>query len=350
VESIEACTERLGVSRIAAELFQASDVIDLHIDSFIWARLFGYRLDKRHGVGLFGARGYSQVDMPRLREVGVSAATWVITTNPARSVGSQINALRRNLLHLERLLGGMQADTTIVRSYADYRQARESGKHAAFLGIQGGNALHGGVDAFSLLDAQRVLRVTLLHLSSSGLGSTSSPLSFGGKALTTSGLDCVRELNSRRILVDLAHISERGFFDALKVHDRSIPPIVTHTGVSGVYQHWRNLTDSQVRAIGDRGGVVGIMYHTPFLQPGFKRGTLDSVIRHIEHAANVAGIDCVALGSDWDGAITTPSDMRTCSELPRLVDQLLRRGWRDDAVQKLLGQNFLRVLRCLRGE
>jgi membrane dipeptidase len=347
-ESVETCAKRLQISRGAAELFQASEVIDLHIDSFIWTRLCGYRLDRRHTPGWFSARGCRQVDVPRLREVGISAATWVITTNPARSAQGQLVALSQNLTHLERLFTEMSADVEIARDYASYRRIRSSGKHAAFLGIQGGNALASGPSAFSLLDDQRVLRVTLLHLSSSALGATSSPLARGSKRLRQPGLDSIVELNARKILVDLAHISERGFYDALEVHSRSVPPIVTHTGVCGVYSHWRNLSDEQIRAIADRGGIVGIMYHTPFLRPGFGRGRLEAIVDHIEHVVKVAGSGAVALGSDWDGAITTPSDMATCSELPRLVEELLQRGWRDAAIQQLLGLNFLRVLESVR--
>jgi membrane dipeptidase len=348
-ESPNDCAKRLGISREAAALFAESEVIDLHVDTFIWHRIFGYRLDTRHGPGFLGARYYSQVDLPRLREVGVSSATWVITTNPLRGARSRSDVLLKNLARLEGLLDAHPGDVARVSTVTEYRAARALGLHAAFIGVQGGNAISEDFAPLALLDARRLLRVTLTHLTSSWLGQTSSPLGNESQGLGTRGADLVRLLNEKRIFVDLAHINRAGFFEALDAHDPALPPIVTHTGVAAVRPHWRNLDDSQIRAIAERGGTIGIMYHTPFLSDGWGRAPLACVCDHIDHVVKVAGHDFVSLGSDWDGAIVTPKDMPTCLELPRLVEALLVRGWAAHDVQKLLGGNFLRVLGDLRG-
>lgn len=347
-ESPEDCAARLSISREAAELSLTSDVIDLHIDSFIWQRLFGYDIGKRHGAGLFGGRIYSQVDLPRLRQVGVTGATWVITTNPFRSAKGRQRALAKNLETLEKTLQRFPEDVRIVRTRAEYHAAVSSGHHAAFLGIQGGNAADASLKSLELLEPERVLRVTLLHLSSSQLGKTSSPATFKREALSDFGRDYVRSLNQKKIFVDLAHIDRDGFFRALEAAEPSAPPIVTHTGVSGVYPHWRNLDDAQLRAIADRGGTVGIMYHWPFLGPRGAPG-LQLVVEHILHAVKTIGAEHVSLGSDWDGAISPPRDMRTCLELPKLVEALLQRGLKPDSVRAVLGGSFLRALGALRG-
>jgi membrane dipeptidase len=195
-----------------------------------------------------------------------------------------------------------------------------------------------------------VLRVTLVHMSNSRLGQTSSPFRFGSSSpgLSTSGADYVRALNAARVFVDLAHISREGFFAALAVHDRSIPALVTHTGVSGVHPHWRNLDDEQLRAIAATGGTIGIMYHSSFLGDRLWSGRAESIVRHLEHVVRVAGEDHASLGSDWDGAIVTPRDMPTCLELPRLVQLMLDRRWPEQRIQKVLGGNFLRCLEALR--
>jgi membrane dipeptidase len=91
------------------------------------------------------------------------------------------------------------------------------------------------------------------------------------------------------------------------------------------------------------------MYHAPFLGDGLFSGRAETVVRHLEHVRDVAGEDAPALGSDWDGAIVTPRDMPTCLELPRLVEAMLRRGWRPESIKKALGGNFLRALREMRG-
>lgn len=342
--------KRLGISREAVELYLSSDVIDLHIDSFIWHRVAGYDLTRRHGHGLFGARFYSQVDFPRVLEAQLSGATWVITTNPARSAASRADTLVRNLDELRAQFARVPEQFAVVTNVAEYRAARARGQHAAFIGIQGGNALDVAPDALDRIPPGLVLRVTVVHLSSSSLGVTSSPLaSKRDTGLTGRGREYVRGLNARKIFVDLAHISKRGFWDAVEVHDKSQPLLVTHTGVSGVFEHWRNLDDAQLRAVADTGGTIGVMYQSSFLGDPLLGGKASSIVRHLQHIVSTVGADHASLGSDWDGAIWPPRDMPTCLELPRLVQLMLDAGMQPDTVQKILGKSFLRTVAALRG-
>nr|HEX4315869.1 membrane dipeptidase [Kofleriaceae bacterium] len=340
------------MSREAQQLYAASDVIDLHIDSFIWTRVFGYRLDRRHGRGLLGARVYSQVDLPRLREANVRGGMWSITTNPLRPARSRAGVFARNRerLRVELARGG----AVICRTAADYRAARAADRHAAFVAIQGGNALAGDgeLDAAIAAAPGELVRVTLVHLSTSSLGSTSAPSPPGLRSdghLTARGRDMVERLDAHRVFVDLAHVHRRGFFDAVAAHDRSLPLMVSHTGVAGVTPHWRNLDDDQLRAIAATGGVVGVMYQSSFLGDPMLGGRAASVVAHLAHIVDTVGDDHAALGSDWDGAIVPPRDLATCLELPRLVELMLERGWSSDRVRKILGGNFLRALEMLRG-
>jgi membrane dipeptidase len=339
----------LGISRDAVELYESSDVIDLHVDTFIWARVFGYDVTARHGRGAFGARFYGQVDLPRLLEAGVTGAIWSITTNPLRTAAGRAAAFERNVSRLLGIFEAQKDRVALVRSAAEYRAARAAGKHGAFVGVQGGNALDDDLSAWSRVQDGAVTRVTLVHLTSSSLGSTSSPLRLRDEGLTPRGRELVAVLDSERILVDLAHISRKGFWDAVDAHDRAKPLIVTHTGVSGVLPHWRNLDDDQLRAIADSGGTIGVMYHSAFLERGAFRGHAAAIADHLEHIVRVVGEDHASLGSDWDGAITTPRDMPTCLELPRLVQLLLDRGFSDQRIRKILGGNFLRTMSALRG-
>ncbi|MCG8588243.1 MAG: dipeptidase [Proteobacteria bacterium] len=343
---------RLGISREAMELYLASEIVDLHVDSFIWTRLFGYDVTKRHGHGAFGASVYSQVDLPRLREARVGGAMWVITTNPWRNRSKRPEIFVRNLRRLTRVLQSQPSEVALVRNLTEYRRARAAGLHAAFIGVQGGNALDRDLDALDLIPDDSVLRITVLHGNSSDLGATSTP--YRGKppdeGLTHLGRDYVKRLDEKRIFVDLAHISRRSFFDAVEVHDPSLPLIVTHTGVKGVFPHWRNLDDEQLRAIAASGGTVGVMYHRPFLGRPQEAVDTHCVVDHLEHIVKTVGEDHASLGSDWDGAIRTPRDMPTCLELPRLVERMLGRGWSPDRVRKILSGNFLRTLGALRGD
>ena len=154
----------------------------------------------------------------------------------------------------------------------------------------------------------------------------------------------------RGVHVDLWRTSTgKDFFDAVAAHDRTLPLLVSHTGVVGVTPHWRNVDDEQLRAIAATGGVVGVIYQSSFLGDPLLGGRCESIVRHLQHIIeNTIGDDHAALGSDWDGAIFTPRDMPTCLELPRLVEHMLARGWSGDRIRKILGGNFLRALDMLR--
>ncbi|MEO6600022.1 MAG: membrane dipeptidase [Polyangiaceae bacterium] len=340
----------LGISTAAVELYRSTDVIDLHIDSFIWQRTIGYDLTKRHRAPRLLAGAFlGQVDFPRILEAEISGATWVITTNPVREARDRARVFEDNLDELERTFQRDAAHFQVVKNAREYDAARAAGKHAAFIGIQGGNALDLDLTEVARLCDGRVLRITLVHLSSSRIGSTSSPMRLQDSGLSPFGAKMVELMNEREVLVDLAHISARGFWAACEAHAKAVPFVVTHTGVSGVHRHWRNLDDDQIRAVARSGGVVGIMYHAPFLGDRAWAGRVETVARHLEHVVNVGGEDVAALGSDWDGSIITPRDMPTCLELPRLVAALMERGISDGVVKKILGLNFLRVVREVRG-
>jgi len=338
----------LGISTEAVELYLDCDVIDLHLDTFIWTRIFGYDLTRRHGTGPLNASFLGHADLPRLREAQVTGGIWVITTNPLRRRGRRAAVFFKNLERLRAILDGCTADVQVVRSVADYRAARAAGKHAAWIGVQGANAFDGDPDALERIPDDLVIRATLVHLSNSSLGRTSAP-GGGERGLSDGGREMVRRMNARRVFVDLAHINRQGFFDALEVHDRSLPAIVTHTGVTGVHPHWRNIDDQQVKAIADTGGTIGVMYEATFLGDPKWSGRADSIVRHLEHICQVAGDDFASLGSDWDGAIVTPRDMPTCLELPKLVQLMLDRGFSAERVRKILGANWLRTLALMRG-
>jgi membrane dipeptidase len=343
-----AWARHLGISREAVALYLASDVVDLHVDSFIWKRFGVYDPTRRHGAGVFDARFYSHTDLPRLREARVTGALWCITTNPFRTAAGRARAFTENFARLRDVLATCPADVVLCRNAADYAAARAADKHAAFIAVQGGNAF-GGDRATLEHVGDGVLLVTLVHLSTSPVGTSSFPVSLRrGEGLTPLGIELVHQLDAQRIFVDLAHVNRRGFFDAVAAHDRTQPLLVSHTGVSGVHPHWRNVDDEQLRAVADTGGVVGVIYEYGFLGDGQSRSAA-LIVDHLQHIVRAVGEDHAALGSDWDGMITTPRDMPTCLELPRLVQLMLDRGFGEGCIRKILGGNFLRALAQLRG-
>jgi len=336
----------LGVSREAIELCDACDVVDAHVESFVWSRVLGYDLGQRHGPGALRGYFYSQADLPRMVEAGLNGVVLSVATNPFRRRDRRTTTLLANLARLRTAVDAYPG-AVVVADHAGYLRARTQGKLACFVAVQGGNALGSPHDLARIPD-DLVSRITLVHLTASPLGAPSTPSGRRQRGLTPLGAQMVEAMNDRRVVVDLAHISPAGFWDALAVHDRSQPVIVSHTGVRGVHDVWRNVDDDQLRAVARLGGVVGVMFHSGFLGDGFWSGRADAVVSHVEHVVRVAGEETAAIGSDYDGLIVPPADLRTISRLPVLVQRMLDRRFSPERVGRVFGSNYLRVMAAVR--
>ncbi len=336
----------MNYSETAHSICSSTDIIDLHLDTWIPKRLWGYNPTIGHKSALFGRHFFGHSDLPRMKEAGVTGAMWSITTNPFKLSNARWQAFLDNLFELERFCE-VQPDVWLCRNHEDYQYASTHNLHAVFPAVQGANAISGapeGID--SLPENHGISRMTLIHLTPSVYGNTSSPahIAHSHKGLTPSGRELIESMNQSRIFVDLAHIHKDGFWDAIDVHSKDTPILVTHTGVSGVTPHWRNLDDEQIRAIAKSAGVVGIIFATNFLKHSGKKDC-SIIVDHLEHLIQVGGEDIAAIGTDYDGAISAPTDLPTIEHFPVLVDCMLQRGWSEERIIRVLGQNFLRVLK-----
>jgi len=339
-----AWARRLGVSREAIDIHLAAGVVDLHVESFVWTRVFGYRLDRSHDRTLLGGRLYGQADVPRLLRAGMGGAVMSIATNPFRTQGSRRRVARVHVARLRRVLAAIDG-VEVVDNAADFDRARADGRLACFLALQGANAI--SPDDLASPALRGVSRITLVHLTRSRYGSPNAPLG-GGRGLPKAGRSMVEAMRRHHVLLDLAHASRRTFWDALDVWGDDQPVIVSHTGVRRVHESWRNIDDDQIRAIADRGGVVGIMLHAPFLTSRPRTAGALDVARHISHVIDVGGEATAALGTDYDGLILPPRDLRSVVELPRITQALLDLGHPPERIARVLGENPLRPLRVLR--
>ncbi len=333
----------IGVRREAVELVWASEVVDLHLESFIPPRLWGYDLHRRHALP-FGGYFFGHLDFPRAIEGGLTGAMWSIATNITRGSSGRAHHLEANARALAASIE-RHPSMRVVRSHGEWRAARAAGEHGALVCVQGGNAFEGKdyVNPDDLLT-----RVTVVHLSNSIFGDTSSPMrTRADRGLTDAGREFIAWLNQERIFVDLAHAGTETFWGAVKAHDRTQPLIATHTGSRSVHDMWRNVDDAQVKAVADTGGVLGVIVHRAFLGSRVRDGRV--VLDHLEAFIRAGGEGCAAIGTDYDGFIIPPPDLRDgASAYYRLVDYMLERKWTEARIKGVLGDNFLRSFASLR--
>ena len=331
----------------------ARDAADLHADPLLWGR----DLLKR------GSRG--QLDVPRLQDVDAAVQVFGVVTQAPRGRSYSRNAasaldtvtplavlsfwpprtwwsLRERALYQAGRLRGMAQESggalVLLRSRADLEillHARGAGSHAvgALLALEGSQALEGDLAAVDALYDAGFRMMSPAHFLDTEIGGSAHGAAKGG--LTPLGREWLRRLEQKRVLVDLAHASPKTIDDALAMATR--PLVVSHTGVTATCDGPRNLTDGQLRALAKNGALVGIGYWREAVC-----GTdAHAIARAIRHAADAMGVEHVALGSDFDGAIAAPFDE---TGLPMLAAALREEGFKDGEIRAVLSQNALRFL------
>jgi len=271
--------------------------------------------------------------------------------------------LRVALDQIARLYAETQAcpQFTICKSCHDVQKARGEGKIALLITMEGAEPLGTDLDLLRVFYELGVRVIGLTHARSNAAGHGGIFAANGSQAegLTEFGRDLVRESEALRLIVDLAHINPAGFNEILSVTTK--PPVVSHTNVRRYYDIERNISDEQIKMIGERRGVIGV--NSVLVSPKKEETTLDCYVDHIEHIANLIGIDGVAIGFDFfefiyshwsDSAkkdlaakFTTPQfipDLRNHSHARNLTRKLIERGFNDDQIEKILRGNWLRIL------
>lgn len=322
----------------ALALHDESVVIDLHADTAKLMAKTGLDITREHARILPGAGNLvGHIDLPRLTQGKVTAQFFSYWTFPlpergcARDVHAQINAVDA-VTHTDAgLRWTLSADAVC--------DAKRAGYIGALGGIEGGQALEGDVTRIAEFAARGVRYLGLLHFSANAIG---APAHGRGadpdRGLSGFGIEVVRACEAAGVVIDLAHINRKGYFDALSY--ARLPPMVSHTGVSGVHAHWRNIDDEQIRAVAERGGVIGVIFSRRYL--GSK--SIDAVVDHLLHVLRIGGEEVAALGSDFDGFVAPPVGLEDVSCLPQLTLRLMQRGVGIATIKKLLGENVLRVL------
>ncbi len=274
-----------------------------------------------------------QIDFPKMRRGGIDAAFFAVDVTRAwnNHVAYAMDAL--GYFYSEAQYG---EEVVIVRSAADIRTAKSEGKLAAILAIENSDGTERSLNILHMIHHLGVRSLGLTHDPTSWAAAGNAESNSGG-GLTEYGRALVKEMNQLGMLVDVSHISERGFWDLIDLAER--PIIASHSNCRALCDHPRNLTDDQIKAIAEIGGSVGITFVPRFVdsvEPTFER-----LIDHIDHAVQIAGPDHVGIGSDFDGGGTLIQD---ATEFPGITEELLRREYSEEDIRKILGKNHLRVL------
>jgi len=341
-------------SERAVELHKKLLVADLHADSLLWNRDLLDRSDSGH------------VDVPRLIEGNVALQAFTVVTktpyvwkmnierNDDQTDNIKILAIaerwpaatwsslaERALYQASKLRdaaarsGGKLTLITSSAELSSYLDRRITGPHitAGFLGIEGAHALDGNLDNVDRLFDAGFRMMAPTHFFDNDIGGSAHGVEKGG--LTDKGKEMIRRMESKRMIVDVAHASARTIDDVLAIATR--PVFVSHSGVRGTCDNQRNLSDEQLKGIARTGGVIGIGYWDTAVC-----GTdAQAIAKAIRYSANLVGVDHIGLGSDFDGAVKAPFDT---SGLVQITDALIAEGFTDEEIGKIMGRNVLRLL------
>jgi membrane dipeptidase len=366
------------VSARARKLHFASIVVDTHDDT---TQRF---LDGKFDIGARHTDG--SIDVPRMRQGGLGAIFFSIWI-PSKITGTE--AVSRALTQIDAVREQVRThpkDFTLATTAAEVRAVHKKGKIAALMGVEGGHMINSDLDTLRKFAGLGVRYMTLTHSGNDEWAdsSTNTPAHNG---LTDFGKEVVREMNRLGVMVDISHVSDKTFYDALEVS--KAPMIASHSSCRAICDARRNMTDQMIKDLAAKGGVIQINYHVGFLSQEFSnaevanpeinksigvevqkrcgdnegcqliegdritreyveqgklpRVDFTKIIEHIDHAVKVAGIDHVGLGSDFDGA-NMPYGMEDATKLPKITDALLKKGYSEGDVKKILGENTLRVM------
>src|SRR5229473_6760180 len=296
-------------------------VIDMHADTT--QRLVDEQVDLAQRLS------DGHLDAVRAKEGGLDAQFFSIWVEPELFGGGGERAVKRADIQIEavRALAAKHPETwELATTAADVRRIASSGKIAALMGMEGGYAIDEQIE-----NVGRYYQMGVRYMSGAWSVSTSWAGSSGDEAGKTRGLNdfgkqVIREMNRLGMMVDVSHLSDKAFWDIVNTSTK--PVIATHSGCRAITDVPRNLTDEMIVALAKTGGVVNVIFYPD----------------HIDHVVKLVGVDHVGIGSDFDGIQAVPADLTSVADLPNLTAELLKRGYSESDIDKILGGNMLRVM------
>lgn len=360
-------------------------IIDMHADTT--QRLVDEKVDLEQRLS------DGHLDAVRAKEGGLDAQFFSIWVEPELFGGGGARAVQRADIQIQAvhdLATNHPKTWELATTAADIRRIAASGKIAALMGMEGGYAIDEKIE-----NVERYYRMGVRYLSPAWSVSTSWAGSSGDEAGKTRGLNdfgkqVIREMNRLGMIVDVSHLSDSAFWDIVNTSTR--PVIATHSGCRAITDVPRNLTDDMIVALAKTGGVINVIFYPEHIEPGYseKKKKVDAeiaalvqrasdaekgdvahkklardrvrreeflkrlppvsvsrIVDHIDHIVKLAGIEHVGIGSDFDGVQVVPADLKSVADLPNLTAELLRRGYSESDIDKILGGNMLRVMEAV---
>jgi len=306
-------------------------ILDAHCDTIL------YILE--HKDGLYSNN--CSVDISRALKAGSWVQFFAIFVHPVHCRGRE---MLRAVQLIDKIVeeAAINTDTmSICLNYENIQKAVQEKKLAAIISMEGGEPLQGDIAA---LRAFYKLGVRCIGLTWNYRNEIADGIidRIAGGGLTPFGRNVVQEMNKLGMIVDVSHLSEKGFWDVIELS--GAPIIASHSNAAAICNHPRNLSDEQLLAIKKNGGVTGINLCPDFLnQTG--NANVEDIVKHIEHIAAVTGEDCIGLGTDFDGIEVSPEGVDGVQDIYKIFDRLLSLNYQEEFIKKFAGENFLRVIR-----
>ncbi|AQS59294.1 peptidase [Desulforamulus ferrireducens] len=293
-------------------------------------------------LGYSSSRGH--LDLPRLRQGGIDVQFFAIFVGPENSIQPVSYTNEIITLFQDSMLAN-SSDICHVKNSEEIKKALSANKICAVLTIEGGEALRGSIEQLEEYYRQGVRALTLTW---NGRNELADGVGLGKEAggLTVLGRQVVQRMAEIGMIIDVSHISQPSFWDVMS--EVKVPLVASHSNCFSLCNHPRNLTDEQVRAIAVRGGVIGVTFVPQFID--LYSASLDRLLDHIEHLYKVGGIACIGLGSDFDGIDDTTAGLEHAGvAVPNISSLLRKRGFSSSEVDKILGDNWLRLFKDVCG-
>lgn len=306
-------------------------IVDFHCDTLYLIQKDNRDITKKNDKG--------HIDLIRLDEGMVHLQVFATFIEPEYV---RKDAATKTLKMIDKLYQLMEKTDKIklILSGKDVEEAKNESKIGALLSIEGGEALEGDLALLRMFYKLGVRAMTLTWSLRNDLGD--GILGSSDYGLTSFGKDVIKEMNRLGMIVDVSHLNERGFWDAINICEK--PLIASHSDCKALCRHPRNLSDEQIKAIADKGGVIGINFCPNFLRDD-DNASIEDVLDHIEHIVNLVGINHVGFGSDFDGIEKTPLGLDDVASFPKILDGLKKRGFSDDEINSISHVNFERIIK-----